>query len=120
MSKTALIVFAGTEDHSDLGRVFNALETAKEYKEDGAGDDVKIIFDGAGTEWVPELENPEHDAHALYDSVKDVIGGACRFCAKSFGVFDEIRDTDVELLDEYEGHPSIKSLIDDGYEVVTF
>ena len=120
MAKTALIVFAGTDGHSDLGRVFNALETAREYKEYGEGDDVKLIFDGAGTEWVPELEDPNHDAHEVYASVKDVVEGACRFCAKSFGVFDAIQETDVDCLDDFEGHPSIKSMIDDGYQVVTF
>lgn len=120
MAKTALIVFAGTDGHSDLGRVFNALETAKEFKEDGEGDDVELIFDGAGTEWVPELENPEHDAHELYASVKDVVAGACKFCSKSFGVYQEIEETDVEFLDDFDGHPSIKTLIDEGYEVVTF
>ena len=120
MAKTALIVFAGTDGHSDLGRVFNALETAREYKQSGAGDEVKLIFDGAGTEWIPELEDPDHKAHELYTSVKDVIEGACRFCAKSFGVFQQIEESDIEFLSDFEGHPSIKSLIDEGYEVVTF
>lgn len=118
MAKTALIVFAGTETHAELGRVFNAIETAREYKEDG--EEVKVIFDGAGTEWIPELENPDHDAHEAYASIKDVIEGACKFCAKSFGVFEEIKATDVTLISEFEGHPSIKSLVDDGYQVITF
>ncbi|MFW5967538.1 MAG: hypothetical protein ACOCV2_08480, partial [Persicimonas sp.] len=82
MSKTALIVFAGAEGHANLGRVFNAIETAREYKEDG--DEVLIVFDGAGTEWIPVLEDPEHDAHKAYKSVKDVIAGACEFCSKAF------------------------------------
>jgi len=120
MPKTALIVFAGTESHSDLGRVFNALETVSEFQDDGDGDEVKLIFDGAGTEWIPELENPDHDAHQLYEDAKPNIAGACRFCAKSFGVINEIQQTDIELLDEYEGHPSIKTLVEDGYEVITF
>lgn len=120
MAKTALVVLAGTEGHSDLGRVFNALEVAREYKDDGQGDEVTLIFDGAGTEWIPELEDPEHDAHEIYKSVEDRIEGACRFCAKSFGVFQEIQETDIEFLDDFEGHPSIKSLVDEGYEVITF
>ena len=118
MAKTALIVLAGTDSHADLGRVFNAIETAREYKEEG--EEVQIIFDGAGTEWIPKLEDPEHDAHGPYASVKDVITGACQFCAKSFGVYDQIEETDVELLSEFEGHPSIKSLVDEGYQVITF
>lgn len=119
MSKVAIFVLAGTEGHSDLGRVFNALEVAREYEEDGDGEAV-IVFDGAGTEWVPELEDPEHDAHEIYASVKHRIEGACRFCAKSFGVFEEIQETDIDFLADFEGHPSIKSFVDDGYEVITF
>lgn len=58
MNKVAVVVLAGTESHADLGRIVNALGTAKEFKE--AGDEVQVIFDGAGTEWVAELSNPEH------------------------------------------------------------
>jgi hypothetical protein len=47
MAKAAIVVLAGTESHADLGRVTNALEAAKEFEE--AGDDVEVIFDGAGT-----------------------------------------------------------------------
>lgn len=118
MSKAALIVFAGTDSHADLGRVFNAIETAREYKQDG--DEVLLIFDGAGTEWIPVLEDPDHDAHEAYESVKDVVAGACKFCSKAFEVHDEIAETDIDFLSEFEGHPSIKSLIEEGYQVVTF
>lgn len=118
MAKTALIVLAGNESHADLGRVFNAMEAASEYID--AGEEVKLIFDGAGTEWIPVLEDPEHDAHELYASVREVVDGACEFCANAFDVHDEIRQTDIEFLNDYEGHPSIKSLVDDGYEVITF
>lgn len=33
---------------------------------------------------------------------------------------DAVHEAGVELLDEYEGHPSIKRLVDDGYQVITF
>jgi len=119
MSKVALVVLAGTEGHSSLGRVVNALEVAREYEEDDDGEAV-VIFDGAGTEWIPELRDPEHPAHEIYESVKHRFEGACRYCAKSFEVFDEIQESDVDLLADFEGHPSIKSFVDEGYEVVTF
>ena len=46
MEKIAVIILADIETHGDMGRVANALELAKEAKE--LGDDVRIIFDGAG------------------------------------------------------------------------
>jgi hypothetical protein len=58
MAKVGVVVLADTETAGDLGRVVNALITAREAKE--AGDDVTVIFDGAGTKWVGELSNPEH------------------------------------------------------------
>jgi len=118
MAKIAVIVLADTETHGDLGRVVNALETAKECKE--ADDDIQIVFDGAGTQWVAELSQPDHRAHQLYKSVEDKIAGACSFCATAFHVKEKIENTDVPLLDEFEGHPSIRKLITQGYQVVTF
>ncbi len=118
MSKLAVIVLADKETHEGLGRLYNALETVKEAKEEGI--DVQLIFDGAGTVWIPELENEEHIAHSLYLEVKDKIAGACDFCANAFGVKDEIMKTDVNLLDQFEGHPSLAKLVKDGYQIITF
>lgn len=49
MAKAAILVLADTESHADLGRVVNAMVAAKEFKH--AGDEVKLIFDGAATKW---------------------------------------------------------------------
>jgi len=118
MNKVAIVVLAGTESHESLGRIVNALELAKELQDHD--DEVKIIFDGAGTEWIPELEDMEHDAHPLYDSVKQNIYGACRFCAKAFGVFKEIKESEIDLLDEYDQHPSLRNFITKGYQIINF
>lgn len=118
MAKAASIVFADTETREALGRVVNALTTAKEFKE--AGDDAVVIFDGAGTKWVAELAQEDHKYHGLFESVRDVVAGACSYCAAAYGVKDQVEQIGVELLEEYEGHPSLRSLINDGYHVVTF
>jgi hypothetical protein len=46
--------------------------------------------------------------------------GACVYCARAYDVKDEVEAAGVRLLDEYRGHPSVRQLIADGYEVVTF
>lgn len=46
MSKVAIVVLADTDTHEGLGRVVNALEAVKEFKD--GHDDVQLIFDGAG------------------------------------------------------------------------
>ena len=118
MAKVAIVVLAGTETHEGLGRVVNALEAAKELKE--GSDDVRIIFDGAGTAWIPELARKEHKVHALYAAVSDRIAGVCAYCADAFGVKDAVVAQGARLADEYEGHPSVRRLIHDGYQVITF
>jgi hypothetical protein len=118
MDRVAIIVLADTESHGDLGRLVNALEAVKEFKE--AGDEVQLIFDGAGTKWIGELSKPDHKAKGLYDAVKDRVTGACKFCAGAFGVTDSVTDSRIALIGEYEGHPSFRKLISNGYQVITF
>jgi len=117
MTEAAIIVFAGTESHADCGRVFNAVEATKEFVENG--DDIELILGGAGTEWVSELEDPDHDFHALYREVRDEVG-VCDFCAGAFEVSDAIDNAGVACLSECDGHPSLRSLVEDGCEVITF
>lgn len=118
MAKISAVVLAGTEAHSDLGRVLNALELVKEAAE--AGDEVELVFDGAGVQWIPELGNPDHDLHRVFKAVEPRISGACEFCSNAFEVKEEVREAGIPLLSEFEGHPSIRQRVADGYEVVTF
>ena len=118
MAKTAVVILAGTEGHENLGRVVNGLETAREFAETD-GDEVELIFDGAGTQWIPELEDEDSDYHDLYASVRDEAA-ACDYCAGAFGVDDAVADAGVATLDDHDGHPSIRSLVDDDYEIITF
>jgi hypothetical protein len=118
MSKVEILVLAEEGSHESLGRIVNALEFAKELKE--KNHDVGIIFDGAGTTFIPALEKEDHKAHGVYKEVQDVIDGACEFCSKAFGVIDEVKKTDITLLDEFDNHPSLEKYIAKGYQIVTF
>lgn len=61
--KNAIIVMSDPKTGSEeaLGRVFNALAAAYDYKQ--AGDEVTLIFQGAGTRWAGELVKIDHPAH---------------------------------------------------------
>lgn len=119
MPQAAMLVLAGTETKADLGRVVNALQITREL--DQAGDEVTVVFDGAGTQWVPTLSDPEHKYHRLFEETKHKVAGACSYCAGAYGVKDAIEKTDgVDLLDEFDGHPSLRKLISNGYEILTF
>jgi hypothetical protein len=118
MTKVAVIVLAGTDGHENAGRLVNGLETAKEFAE-ADGDEVELIFDGAGTQWIPELEDEDNDYHELYQAVRD-DAAVCDFCSGAFGVEDAVADAGVVTLDDHDGHPSIRSLVGDDYEIITF
>lgn len=118
MSKIALVVLADNETHGDLGRAVNALEVASEFKE--AGDDVAIVFDGAGTKWVPTFEDPAHQRHELWMRVKDRVDGACAFCARAFGARKGIEDAGVKLLTDHNDHPSLRNYVERGFQIITF
>ena len=118
MPKVAVVVLAGTETHEGLARVVNAMVTTKELKE--AGDEVRLVFDGAGTAWVGALAKPDHRAHRLFAAVRDRVAGACAYCAHAVDATHDLEREDVHLLDEYEHHPSLRALLVDGFQVLTF
>ena len=118
MVKAAIVILAGNESHSDYGRLANGLEAAKEFAETD-GDEVEVIFDGAGTQWIPELEAEDSDYHELYLAIRD-DAAVCDYCSGAFGVSEAVEDAGITVLSEYDGHPSIRSLVDDDYEVITF
>ena len=118
MIKAAIVLLADTETSGELGRAVNALTTAKEFKQ--AGDEVALVFDGAGTKWIPELSNPEHKYSRLFGEVRDKVAGACEYCSKAYGVGAEVEAQGVRLLGEFDHHPSLHGYASRGYQVITF
>ena len=119
--KTAIIILSDPKNESEesLGRVFNALATAYDFK--SAGKDVSILFQGAGTRWPEALQKADHPAHELFEAVADKIQGISCGCADVFGAnpsgFDLIKDNKVP---KTTGLPSLSKLQDDGFHVLTF
>lgn len=118
MNKIAIIVLADIQTLESLGRVVNAMMAVKEFKE--AKDDVKFIFDGAATQWIGELSHSSHQYHSLFNAIKDNITGACSYCANAFQVTDKVKASHVHLVAEFEGHPSFRKLIIEGYQILIF
>lgn len=123
--KAAIVVLSDPRDGSpeSLGRVFNALASAYDFKQNG--DDVTILFQGAGTRWAGELGRTDHPAHLLFEAVRDRVAGVSCACAEVFGAtadaerngFDLIKDNPVP---KTSGLPSLRNLSSEGYTVLTF
>jgi len=118
VANAAIFILAGNESHADYGRLANGLEAAKEFVETD-GDEVTVVFDGGGTQWIPELLDEENDYHHLFQAVREEVV-VCDYCAGAFGVEDSVEEAGLTLVDEYEGHPSVRDFVADGHEVITF
>lgn len=116
--KAAAVLLADTDSPEGMGRMANALTTAREMKQEG--DAVKVIFDGAGTKWAAELSG-EHKYSKLLDQIRDEVGGACAYCSNAYNqVKDAVEAAGIDLIDDFDGHPSLRGLLRDGYQVLTF
>lgn len=114
----AIVILADAESMEGLGRVVNALMSAREFSE--AGDDVRVVFDGAGVKSASALAAPDHDYHDLLEHVRQHVVGVCQYCADAFGVMDKVQASELPLANEYRDHPSFRNLLQEGYQVLTF
>lgn len=106
-----------------LGRMLNGLAFASETR--AAGDEVEIVFKGAGTRWPVELAKLSHPAHERYQAVRESVKGASLGCAMKYGAHDELKVSGVPLLADQPlpGTPGIAGLrgyYADGWNVAVF
>ena len=123
--KTAILILSDPNHGEDeaLGRVFNALATAYDFKQSGA--DVKVLFNGTGTRWITELSDPENPVHGLFEAVKDTVAGVSCGCADVFGAAEDVEKSGYDFLTENavpgtRGLPSLHQMTADGYSIITF
>jgi len=122
--KAAIIVLSDPKNGEDaLGRVFNALAAAFDFKQQG--DEVSVLFQGAGTRWIAELGKTDHPAHGLFDAVKDTVAGVSCGCAEVFGATEEIEKSAFDFIKDNAvpgtaGLPSLRKLLSEGYTVLSF
>ena len=122
--KIALIILSDPKGGDEaLGRVFNALAIAQEGLQQG--DEVEIVFNGAGTRWPEELSKVSHPANGLYNLVRETVKGASCGCAAVFGATKGVEACGVPLLKEkaLAGTPGISNLrryVADGWHTLIF
>ena len=123
--KAAVVILSdpktGTEDA--LGRLFNGLAAAYDFK--NRGEDVTILFQGAGTRWANEVVKKDHPAHQLYKAVEDKIAGVSCACADVFGAREPAEKNGFDLITDNavagtSGLASLGKLTAAGYQILTF
>jgi hypothetical protein len=121
---TAIVVLSDPQGGEEaLGRLFNALSAAYDFKQKQR--DVQVVFQGTGTRWIGLLADPTHPAHAVYQAVADKVAGASSGCADIFGARKDVEHRGVPLLAANpvpgtSGLPSLESYVSNGYTVLTF
>ena len=123
--KVTIAIFSDPKNGSEeaLGRVFNGLAAAYDFKR--AGDNVSVVFQGAGTRWIGELTKKDHPAHDLFEAVKDQVAGVSCGCADVFGGAEEAQKSGFDLIKNNpipgtSGLTSFRTLISEGSTVLTF
>ena len=122
--KSAIIIMSDPNAGEEaLGRLFNGLAVAHEGLQ--AGDDVEVVFNGAGTRWPEHLTKPQHPANALYNAVRETVQGASCGCAAVFGATKSVEAAGLPLLKDkaLAGTPGISNLrryLAEGWHMVVF
>jgi hypothetical protein len=115
--RIGIVIYSRLEGAGDSA-VYRAMMFAQELMR--AGDQVTITFDGAGSVTASELAQPEHEMHTLFKQVLPCVRGVCRFCAKSYGVLEVHVAAGLPLLGDDRGHASLRAILLDGCQIVTF
>ncbi|MFO1273708.1 MAG: hypothetical protein U1F50_18905 [Rubrivivax sp.] len=115
--RIALVVTSKLED-AGRSAIYRALMFAQELRD--AGDDACIVFEGAGSTAAAALAAPDHPMHRLFADVRPLVRGTCRYCARAYGVLDTLEEAGLPLLGEDRGHASLRALLAEGRQIVTF
>ncbi|MGJ4849207.1 hypothetical protein ACH6CV_03035 [Bacillota bacterium Meth-B3] len=92
--------------------LLNALDLS------AAGDEVKIIFEGASVKLVGAFEAEQHPLY-LRAKAANLIAGVCLACSKVMGVYEQNAAAGLPMLDDMSGHAGMKRYLADGYQVVS-
>ncbi|MBI5068766.1 MAG: DsrE family protein [Deltaproteobacteria bacterium] len=122
--KTAIVVLSDPKNGEEaLGRVFNALAAAYDFK--SREEEVSLLFQGTGTRWAALLTAPDHPAHGLYKAVEDKVAGVSCGCADVFGARSDAERSGFSLIHTNAvpgttGLASLAKYVAEGYTVLTF
>lgn len=117
MNRIAVVIYSRLEG-AGRSAVYRAMMFVDELLR--AGDDVTLVFDGAGTTALAEMLSPASDLHHTWSKAAPALRGACRYCAKSYDVLEALQAAQVPMLADDRGHASLRNLLLEGRQIITF
>ena len=118
MPAITLYILASPQTQEGMARFVNGFETARDLKRRGA--DVRIVFDGAGTQWIPEISRPESKFYPLFQELQENIEGVCAFCSAAFGAREAAEQARIPLLEGPTGHVDLATRLMKGEPILPF
>ncbi|MEA3559112.1 MAG: cytoplasmic protein [Candidatus Thermoplasmatota archaeon] len=115
MKKIALFAFNG-----DPMCFIHVLLNTIDMKDKGYS--VALIIEGSATKLIPEIKKNGHPLNGLYLKVKELglIDCVCKACANKMGTLDSAKEEGLPICGPMNGHPSMSSYMEEGYEVLIF
>ncbi len=117
MNKVAIVIYAKLEG-AGKSAVYRAMMFADELQR--ADDDVTIVFDGAGSTALAAMIDPQNDLHRVWQRVASRLRGVCSYCAKAYGVQETLQAAGLPMLVDDKGHASLRELLLEGRQIITF
>ena len=124
MAKYALII-RDVQPPQGRGKIAHTLTNALALKD--AGHEVKVLFEGQGVEWLAQFQKREDNFTQHYGERFDkahkagLLAGACNFCATvRFKVAENAEHWGVPLYGDDGAHGSLVSLLEEGYQILSF
>ncbi len=115
MKKIALFAFNG-----DPMCFVHVLLNTIDMKDRGY--EVALVIEGSATRLIPEIAKAGHPLNGLYIKVKELglIHCVCKACANKMETLDDVKDEGLPVCGPMNGHPSMASYMEEGYEVLIF
>lgn len=117
MIKIAIVIYS-TLEGGGKSAVYRGLMFADELRRND--DDVTIVFDGAGSKTLAEMLQPDNDLHRVWMKASPALRGVCSYCAKAYGVKETLEAAGIPLLTDDKNHASLRALLLEGRQIITF
>ena len=83
-----------------------------------AGNEEKIIFEGASVKLVPVFEEEKFPTY-MKAKEKGLIAGVCKACSVMMKVDTAVVESGLPILSDMNGHAGIRKFLDEGYEIIS-
>ena len=115
MKKIALLAYNG-----ELTCFAHVMLYALDFDQKGYA--VRVILEGAATSLIGQLADPDAPFGKLYGQLreKNLVSCICRACSQKMGSLEEAEKQGLAIVGDMQGHPSIESLVSEGFQIISF